>query len=54
MKKSLPSDIDKDICLSFTFEDDGYIELNLNGEQERSISGWNIDPHLDPVVCMIL
>ena len=53
MKKSLPSDIDKDICLYFTFEDD-YIELNLNGEQDHPFNGWNIDPHLDPVVCKTL
>ena len=54
VKKCLPSDADKDIDLSFTFEDDGYIELVLNEEQERSFNGWNIDPHREPVVYRIL
>ena len=50
IKKSLPPNVEKDIYLSFTFEDDGYIELRLNEEQEHPFNGWNIDAHQDSVV----
>ena len=50
----LPSNVDKDIDLSFTFENDGYIELILNELQDCPFNGWNIHPHQDPLVYRIL
>ena len=50
IKKSLSLNVEMDVHLSFSFEDDGYIELALNEEQKHPFNGWNIDPHQDPVV----
>ena len=50
IKKSLPPNVEEDTYLSFTFEDDGYIELALNEQQERPFNGWIIDSHQDSVV----
>ena len=50
IKKSLPPTVEKDVHLSFTFEDGGYIELSLNEKQERPFNEWNIDSHQDLMV----
>ena len=35
--------------MSFKFqEENGYIELYIGEEQERSFQGWNVRPHLHP------
>ena len=54
IKTVLPSDVDKDVCLYFTFEDDGWIELIVNERQEQPFNGWSIYPHHEPVVNKIL
>ena len=49
MKTILPPHIEKDTCLSFTFQDrNGSIELALNEKQQYSFHGWCIIPHLKP------
>ena len=38
----------------FTFQESpGYIELALNEAQKQSCNGWNIVPHINPVVGMM-
>ena len=49
IKTSLPSNVERDIHLSFTFQDNsGYIELVLNEEQEYPFNGWSFHPHIHP------
>ena len=49
IKTTLPHHIEKDTCLSFTFQDrNGSIVLALNEKQEYSFNGWSIIPQLKP------
>ena len=50
MKTSLSSNAEKDVCVSFEFQDsNGCIELILN-EQKHSFVGLNIRPHQSPTL----
>ena len=49
IETSLPSNVERDIHLSFTFQDNsGYIELVLNEEQEYPFNGWIFHLHKHP------
>ena len=41
--------------IRFHFKDpiDGYIELDMNIPQERSVKGWTLVPHKKPLRVMI-
>lgn len=55
MKTSLSPDAKRDAQFYFTFQDcTECIELVLNGEQNQSYDGWNINPHTDPTVVGII
>ena len=42
--------------IRFQFKDpvDGYIELDMNIPQERSVKGWTLLPHVKPLMVTIL
>ena len=61
MKTSLPSNVERDITFQFLFQDqdDGYIELVFDKQQQYPYNGWNIIPYMLPsrvciLLCMIL
>ena len=56
IKRSLPSNVESDVCVTFKFQDsNGYIELLFDEEQERPYNGWSISPHSVPTrVCILL
>ena len=39
---------EKDICVIFRFNSDGYIELDLSKKQDRSNTGWEVFPLKKP------
>ena len=56
IKTSLPLNVEKDVHLSFTFQDsDGYIELVFDEEQQYPFNGWSIIPQSAPLgVCILV
>ena len=39
---------EKDICVIFRFNSDGYIELDLSKKQDRPNTGWEVFPLKKP------